>query len=384
MLTHSASRRGGGLFSAISAMATALVDQRVRVDVFSGEEEISDEDAKAWGGASLRLGTIRGPRSFGYHPRLIKTLRQSAPDVIHTHGLWTYSSVASLQTNRLKCSKIISPHGMLDPWALKHSRWKKIVARNLFEDANLARAHCIHALCESELHSIRALGITGPVATIPNGVDLYIPELSRPPAWKMKIPSGAKTLLFLGRIHPKKGLSNLIKALKLTRDNKRFQEWHLVIAGWDDGGHLAALQELVDSYALSECVHFVGPQFGDYKSATLFSADAFILPSFSEGLPMAVLEAWAFSKPVLMTDACNLPEGFAFGAAANLDTDPHIMAQQLCAFGERTDADIIEMGRCGRSLVEATFSWQTVAEKMVRLYEWSLAGGPAPEFVSFA
>lgn len=384
MLTHSASRRGGGLFSAISAMTTALVDQGVRVDVFSGEEEIPEEDAKAWGGASLRLGTIKGPRSFGYQPRLVKTLRQSAPDVIHTHGLWTYSSVASLQTNRRTCSRIISPHGMLDPWALKHSRWKKIVARNLFEGANLARANCIHALCESELHSIRALGITVPVATIPNGVDLHIPKFSRPPAWKMKIPSGAKTLLFLGRIHPKKGLSNLIQALKLTRDNKRLQEWHLVVAGWDDGGHLAVLEKLVDSYALSERVHFVGPQFGDCKSATLFSADAFILPSFSEGLPMAVLEAWAFSKAVLMTDACNLPEGFAVGAAANLDTDPHIMAQQLCAFAERSDADIIEMGRRGRRLVEATFGWQTVAEKMIRLYKWSLAGGPTPEFVSFA
>jgi glycosyltransferase involved in cell wall biosynthesis len=189
-------------------------------------------------------------------------------------------------------------------------------------------------------------------------------------------------LLFLGRIHPKKGLSNLIAALHLSRSNRRLEEWHLVVAGWDDGGHLTALKRQVDDHALSNRVHFVGPQFGECKSATLSAADAFILPSFSEGLPMAVLEAWAYGKAVLMTDACNLPEGFASSAAIKLDTDPSVLAEQLCAFSELSSSDIIEMGGNGRRLAEASFSWAAVAGKMKRLYEWSIAGGTAPEFVS--
>jgi len=247
----------------------------------------------------------------------------------------------------------------------------------LFERRNLAGASCIHVNSNAELDSIRALGLTNPVEVIPNGVDL--PDLradALPPTGELKI------LLFLGRLHPKKGLPNALRAwaaLRNTDAGKRALEgWRFVIAGWDQGGHETDLKRLCDDLGLEWSVEssprpstfdprpilFPGPVFGEKKEALLRSASAFILPSFSEGLPMAVLEAWAYSKPVLMTPACNLPEGFAAGAALEIHPDPDAIAEGFATLGRIPSAELATMGAAGRRLVEDRFTWPRVAQQM--------------------
>jgi len=157
---------------------------------------------------------------------------------------------------------------------------------------------------DQERRHIRDYGLRNPVCVIPNGVDL--PEDHQAPVlppWSDRIPADAKVLLYLGRLHPKKGLPNLLQAWSMARRAVLAQarDWHLGIAGWDQGGHEADLRAQVSAAGLSKCVHFLGPQFGAGRAAAYRNAQAFILPSFSEGLPMAVLEAWAHSLPVLMT-----------------------------------------------------------------------------------
>ena len=138
--------------------------------------------------------------------------------------------------------------------------------------------------------------------------------------------------------------------------------------------------DLLSSVSKSS-VLFVGPAFGDQKDALLRRADAFILPSFSEGLPMSVLEAWSYRLPVLMTDHCNLPEGFAAEAAIRIGTDVESIAEGLNQLLQSTIPDLQSIGRNGRSLVESQFTWPQVAAQMKEVYEWVLGGGAVPDCV---
>jgi glycosyltransferase involved in cell wall biosynthesis len=379
MLAASMSRSAGGLFLAIPQLSSALVDQGVDVEIYSGRDAFSDLDRSAWGDMSVHVQRQVGPAGFGFQPELMSALRKSALDILHLHGLWMYPSVAALRWSSGRRPRIVSPHGMLDAWALRHSGWKKRIVSRLYEDANLMGATCLHALCESELRAIRSLGLTGPVAVIPNGVNPAIAdEANGPPPWASLVPAGCKVLLFLGRVHPKKGVENLIRAMAVKSHSRPPRAWMLVVAGWDQGGYEARLIKLTKELNVDDVVKFVGPQFGADKANSLAAAHAFILPSLSEGLPMAVLEAWAFSLPVLMTRECNLPEGLAADAAILVGHDPATIARQLCALEDTPSSDLEEMGRKGRRLVQEKFAWNNIGGQMHSVYKWMLGGGGAP------
>ena len=155
------------------------------------------------------------------------------------------------------------------------------------------------------------------------------------------------------------------------------KSWILAIAGWSESAYEQKLQYL----AAMPSVVFLGPQFGTEKNACYRACDAFILPSLSEGLPMTVLEAWAYGKPVLMTPECNLPEGFGAGAALQIGTGPEEIAEGLKQVIEMSDDDRRAMGNRGRNLVETKFSWSRIGEQMCSVYEWALGGGPLPEVI---
>jgi len=186
-------------------------------------------------------------------------------------------------------------------------------------------------------------------------------------------------------LHPKKNLGAMLEAWAQSRKAKvgsrKSEEWRLVIAGWDQAGYEADLKALASDLGLLTSVSFVGPKFGEDKAEVYRNADAFILPSLSEGLPMVVLEAWAYGKPVLMTPECNLPEGFAAGAALEIGTTPETIAAGLRQLMEMSESEREAMGSRGRALVEAKFSWPRIGEQMRAVYEWVLGGGKPPECV---
>ena len=244
-----------------------------------------------------------------------------------------------------------------------------------------------------------------------------------------KVKEGKKRLLFLGRIHPKKGLAGALRAWADIQNSKskiqNSKQWQFVIAGWDQGGHEAELKALctelglriasgttkdtnsheneeaglrlagradtadsdnlkLNSYKLKTPspeaedadVLFFGPAFEEEKKALLRSAEAFVLPSFSEGLPMSVLEAWSYGLPVVMTPECNLPEGFAKQAALEIRSgegsfqgSDFSFQHGLRALLEMSGAERGSMGMRGRRLVEDRFTWPKVAEQMKEVYE---------------
>ena len=346
-LTGSLSRNAGGLFESVRRLHQSLAEiPGVNVVVLGLLDEFTEADLPLWQPVSTRAFSILGPNRFGFAPRLGKLLLEMDCDIVHTHGIWMYLSVAMTKMyRRRKVPYLVSAHGMLDQWAIENSFWKKRMAHVGYEGAHLRNAACLRALCDAEAQAMRMCGLKRPVCIIPNGIDLPKLDGNNLSALGGLLQtvkaSGRRVLLYLGRLHPKKGLPNLLKAWSKIQREKHRTEWVLAIAGWDEGGHENELIQLATELripfadgrdknsargsaksSISSSVSFqpasllfLGPQFNEAKMSCYHHCDAFVLPSFSEGIPMVVLEAWAYGKPVLMTPECNLPEGFEASAS---------------------------------------------------------------------
>lgn len=356
----------------------------IHVDVVSVEDEFSTEDRARWGGLSVHLAAPKYA-SFRYAPELSRQLASLTPDLVHTHGIWTYLSLATVRWSKSNGRitprpYVVSTHGMLDPWALHNSRWKKIIAAFVFERRHLDNAACIHAFNEVEAAAIRAFGLRNPICVIPNGVEVHAGNVAdRTPPWAADLAGGRKVLLYLGRLHPKKGLSILLRGWKEAF--KRESDWVLVIAGWDQGGHRGELEQLACELKITDSVHFAGSLFGEERESAYQNANAFVLPSLSEGQPLVVLEAWSHARPVLMTPECNLPEGFEKGVAIRMNTTVEGAAEGLGKLFALEESALQEMGRRGRDLVIANFSWSQIASQMFAVYNWLLGRSATPDCV---
>lgn len=383
-LTASVSRNAGGLHQAVRDLARASLALNRDVCVLGTQDEHTAADIESWKPVSVQALPTMGPERFSFAPGLNRKLAEACPDLVQLHGLWRYTSlVASRWHRRTGKPYIVHPHGMLDPWAVRNSRWKKILAEVLVERVLLREASCIRALCESEADAIRKHGCRNPICIIPNGMDLplAIGEKSTVtgPLHKFK-EAGRKVLLYLGRIHPKKGLSNLLTAWAAFKHSQS-SEWILAIAGWDDGGHEAELKRQARELGLMDSVVFIGPQFGENKAGCYQQCDAFVLPSFSEGLPMVVLEAWSYGKPVVMTPECNLPEGFAANAAIRIAPETRGISDGLVKLAGFSPAELSEMGQNGFQLVARQFTWGTIARQLQAVCDWLINGASKPDCV---
>lgn len=380
MLTPHVSRRAGGLMGCVLNLSRSLEKEHdARIEVLGVDDEFAAEDRGLWGSLRVHLAPSKFP-GFRYAPELFRDLLRIKPDLVHSHGLWTYLSVATQRWSMQRASKgryIVSPHGMLDPWALQNSAWKKRLAFLLFERRHLEGAACLHAGNQAEATAIRNFGLNNPICVIPNGVEINdaTGQLMEPP-WEDEFVDGRSVLLYLGRLHQKKGLPTFLRAWQnsISKDSN----WVLLLAGWDQASHRGELEKLVDQLGLSKSVQFLGPLFGSRREAAYHHADAFVLPSLSEGQPLAVLEAWSHALPVLMTGECNLVEGFDAGAAIRMDPTIESESQALEALFSLSDIALREMGGRGRNLVTRDFSWSQSASEMFAVYQWLLGNGPMP------
>jgi glycosyltransferase involved in cell wall biosynthesis len=373
-LVSSISREAGGMFHSVRGLAKAVASTNTTVSVFGISDPNSAVDLMKWSPLSVHALQPQF-RAWGYSNQLVPALLATEINILSVHGLWKYCSVASRRWHRRTGRPyIVHPEGMLESWALRNGRWKKRIASLLYENEHLRRAACLRALSEAEAQSIRACGLRSPICVIPNGVDL--PDLRES---NVKTQSeNRKTLLYLGRLHSKKNLSNLIRAWNEIFNSQRGsgERWTLTIAGWDQGGYERELKRT----AADASVVFLGPQFGAEKSEFYRTCDAFILPSLSEGVPMTVLEAWAHAKPVLMTPECNLPEGFETNAAVRIGTSSDEISVGLNRLVQMSDEDRRAMGARGRDLVSKKFSWPRLGEQMRAVFEWML-GAEMPDTV---
>lgn len=310
---------------------------------------------------------------------LAATVHASRPQLLHVHGLWRAPNrLASRLQGHLPV--VVASHGMLDPWAFRQHHRRKSLLWWSYERRCLQRAAALHALCPAESQSLRQLGLAAPIALIPNGVAL--PECGGAatplpsPCWADVIPPGEQVLLFLGRFHHKKGIQPLLQAWQAVAADAARGGWWLALVGYGDGGEL---QRQLSASPIPRVVAY-GPVFAAHKQAVLTAASGFVLPSYSEGLPMAALEAMAHRLPCLLSEACNLPEAAA-AAALPAPPDPAALAAVLQRLFSLSPSDCAAMGAAGQALVRQRYSWPVVAEQTRALYSWILGGGERPGFV---
>jgi len=389
ILGGSNSRNSGGVFDTARMMGRTLYERnKINVEYLMFDDEYSAEDKQQYAPLSVHSYSVKGPKKLGFSTDIHRQIRIIKPDIVHTQSLWMYLSYANRKYHeKTGTPYIVSPHGMLDRWQLNQSFWKdlkKNIVLTLYEKKHLEEATCFHALCKEEHDAIRSLGFKNPIAIIPNGIEL--PGIDRQ-ANVLNGPNNIsdknsrKRLLFLGRIHPKKGLDNLLEAWWLL--NPEHHNWQLVIAGeTKDEVYMKQLRDKTNDLNISGTVSFIGGQYGAAKHICLMNSHAFILPSFSEGLPMSVLEAWSYRLPVLITPFCNLPEGYIHHAAISIESSPESIGKGIKEIISMTQNERRQMGEHGFELVKNKFSWAQVANSMTHLYNWVLGKADRPCFVS--
>jgi poly(glycerol-phosphate) alpha-glucosyltransferase len=303
-------------------------------------------------------------------------------DVVHNHSLWMLPNCYSSRiAARLNKPVVITAHGTLEPWALANSGWKKRLVGWAFQNRDLKRAACIHVNSRAEAAGIRAYGLTQPIAIIPNGVDAtFLGPLPGRERFELSLPqtAGKRIVLFMGRLHKKKGLEILIRAWANLAS--QFPDWILVVAG-PDNGFETRTRQLIQELNLAASVLLTGNLQGKSKREALGAAELFVLPSFSEGFSMAVLEAMACGLPVLITFGCNFPEAATSGGAVAVEANVSGVEAGLRRLLSLGDRELQKMGCAARRLIATQYTWDRVAEQTMQLYCWLTGRGPRPEFV---
>lgn len=312
-----------------------------------------------------------------FKPALNRFLNANKFHILHGHGIWQMPVHSMAQLARKKnIPYIITPRGMLEPWALNAGKWKKKLGLALYQRNDLAKAACIHATAQMEAENIRNLGFKNPIAIIPNGID--ISEFPIKPATTKK---EIQTILFLSRIHPKKGIENLIEAWNQTEKNLR-QNWQIEIAGNGEENYIASLQKLINKNGLSGEIKIIGSQFGKAKLETYHRADLFVLPTYSENFGIVVAEALACGVPVITTKGTPWEELNSRQAGWWIDIGVQPLVEALHVALQLPEEQRVLMGQNGRKLVEEKYSIEAVAAQMIQLYKWILNGGGKPKFVT--
>lgn len=369
-LPGSLSRRGGGVFNVALHHCKELYHRHnINVSVIGTLDNESEKDASLWGDIPTKRLKVSIPKIHQIQG-LKREIALQQPDLIHSHMLWT--SQSRVLSNYKKAPFIVSPHGMLDGWVM--NRFKKI-ALSLYERKSLERAACIHALNEHEYQTLRRMGFKNPIAIIPNGIDFsQLPQFSNP----AKDTSKKKKMLFLSRIDPKKGLATLIEAWSELEPH----DWELEIYGWGDAGYVKSIESLIVSKGMAGNIRLKGEVHGEDKHEVFNAADAFILPSFSEGFPMVVLEAWQHKLPVLLTSSCNMPEAFQENAGFKISNKVSQLASDIQIFMNLGELEKETFGMNGFELAKKSYDWHIIGNSLNELYQWILKGGMNPKFVT--
>jgi glycosyltransferase involved in cell wall biosynthesis len=297
------------------------------------------------------------------------------PDVVHLHGIWSPALAKrfmSWRKREVPC--VVSPHGMLEPWALSHKWMKKQFAWRLYQKRLLNRATVLHGTSSRETAQFKSLGLTPPAATIPWGVTVS-PKLGHRQS-RLR-DSNTRVALFVGRIYPVKGLLMLIQAWARIRPGG----WKLKIVGPDEAGHRADVEAQVRKAGLQAVVEFAGELAGQAKDTAYEEADLFLLPSFTENFGLAVAEALARSIPVLTTTGTPWSMLPARGCGWCVDPNVEDLSAALTLATSQTADTLGAMGAKGREWMATDFTWPQVAAQMKEVYEWVLGGGPRPDCV---
>lgn len=295
--------------------------------------------------------------------RFIQSLcEQKQFDLLHLHGMWTpLLAVAALVARRRRIPIVISPHGCLEPWALHYKHYKKWLALKVYQGAILRSASLFVATAKQELESIRQLDFHQAIAVIPNGIDIGL-------SGHRHVHKSGKTILFLSRVNPKKGLLDLVEAWAKVRR----PEWRIIIAGGDEEGYRAKVEALIKAKGLQSDFEFIGFVEGTRKQFYFDLADIFVLPTYSENFGIAVAEALANELPVITTTGAPWQDLVKHHCGWWVEPGVSGVSGALIEAMDCSSEELREMGRRGRQLVIDECSWNKIGSTALQVSEWLL------------
>ena len=295
-------------------------------------------------------------------------------DLIQIQSMWElpYHKVM-VEAREQGIPYIVTPRGMLEPWSFSQKKWKKKLAWWLYQRNDVQRSACVFTTAEMEAKHVSELGITTCKSVIPNGI-----EIDAYPC-KTSVDVVRKQVLFLSRIHEKKGIELLFEAWK--RIHSDYVDWQLLVVGNGEAEYIHSLENSVKSLGLKDSIKILPPVFGDAKIQVYQESALFCLPSFSENFGMVIAEAMSCGTPVITTSDCpwEILNETNTGWCINLSVDN--LEQALREALTMSPTDLYEMGQKASKLIYDNFDYRSVTRKTLRLYEWLLNGDEKPEFI---
>ncbi|MEH2073050.1 MAG: glycosyltransferase [Nostoc sp.] len=308
-------------------------------------------------------------REFAFSSQLTTWLWQNAKkyDLLHIHAIFSYASTVAMAIARFQgIPYIVRPLGQLCEWSLQQSARRKQIYLNLIERSNLNHSQALHLTSEQEQQEVSRLALSPPSFVLPHGLSIppAIPNARSRLREHLQVPADEPIILFLSRLHPKKGLDYLIPALgKLT--NYRFT---FVIAGSGSEEYEAEIESLIVSNGMRDRTHFAGFVTGEEKNLFIQGSDIFALTSYAENFGIAVLEALAVGIPVVVTP------GVALAAVVQQNKLGYVPELDVQAIAEAVDCylshpqAIKDMGDRARKLVLENYTWNHIAENLMEIY----------------
>ncbi|WP_281337165.1 glycosyltransferase [Flavobacterium eburneipallidum] len=352
----SVDKGGGGTTEYMRLLSKALKDDITLIIATGVSEEPITID-----GVSIKFFNTSMFRWFSMLNEFRFFLKNEKPDIVHINGIWSpqnwgFQKVAQ----ELKIKVVLSPHGMLESWILEHNPLKKKIALFLFQNKAIQTVDILHATAQMEEDSIRKLGYDNPITIIPNGIDLTDVK-------EIKTYYGTKKIVFLSRIHPKKGIEILLEAWR----NLETKGWTLEIAG---NGDAAYIENLSQSAQDLKNVFFVGAMYEEAKWNFLRLADVMVLPTHSENFGIVVAESLAVGVPVVTTTGTPWQDLESYNCGWWIDLSVENLKLTLSKIFNTPSEVIANMGNNGKNLVKKKYDMQAIGKDMVELYNTILKG----------
>lgn len=369
----------GGISSSTYELISAMHKTGSHVDLLTLDIKDKNDRQTGCGEEWIKVLPNDAKTPYGYSDNIKNFLAQSEYDIYHTNGLWLHCNHATCAAARGKNRPyIITPHGMLYPNALRRSYWKKWPLIQLCFRQDIKAASCIHATCRQEMEHVRGFGYSGPIAVIPNLINL--PDYINDIASNKKYSYGTGKPFrfgFLGRLHPIKKIENLLYAIsELPKDSS----CELIIVGSGDEAYMNFLKTEILRLGLKN-VNFKGFLSGREKYEELARLTCLFLPSDSENFGMIVTEALSVKTPVMASLGTPWEDLNAYRCGWWTDRNPDNIADIMQTIMNMSTAELAEMGNNGTRLVNEKYGAEKVACQMKALYEWLYSGGSQPDFV---
>jgi len=344
----------------------AYIPRPVKVDFYEPPPN------KRAGGLDHAIQSLRDyllSEGVGVQTNRYRNTRGNQAQIVHFHGLWQPAFLkVSRHCRRAGIPYVVSPHGMLEPWAWRHKNWKKFPYYYLFERAHFKGADAVLATSEQEAANLSHFLRPDRITTIPLALrDAHQPAYAKA-RQELRWNPNELVFLFLSRIHPKKGLHLLLQALSAISSSLP-ENWRLVVVGEGENKYLAECQTLAAANQnVLQHTEWKGAIWGDAKWAYLEGADLFCLPSFSENFGLAILEACQVGTRVLTTR--QTPWGFLseWGGAIMVDSDVESLKRGLISFLNSKSWGPDDRNVLARRIHER-FDWQIIGQRYVELYQ---------------